>query len=60
MQTYERQSDNQEKAVLHTETDRLAELLANFIEKYADKIDLDALPDPPRPIDEKNCLTTCI
>ena len=52
MRAYERQCDNQEKAVLHTETDRLAELLANFIEKYADKIDLDTLPDPPRPIDE--------
>jgi len=52
MQTYERQCDNQEKAVLHTEIDRLAELLANLIEKYADKIDLDTLPETPKPMDD--------
>lgn len=27
--------------------DRLAELLADLIEKYAERIDLDNLPDPP-------------
>lgn len=52
MQTYERQCDNQEKAISHTEIDRFAELLANLIEKYADKIDLDTLPDPPKPTNE--------
>jgi len=52
MRTYERQCDNQEKAILHTEIDRFAELLANLIEKYADKIDLDTLPDPPKPTNE--------
>lgn len=26
---------------------RLADLLGDILEKYADKIDLDSLPDPP-------------
>lgn len=32
-----------------TNIDKLATLLGNLIEKYADKIDLDNLPDPPEP-----------
>lgn len=28
---------------------RLANLLGDILEKYADRIDLDSLPDPPRP-----------
>ena len=52
MQTNESQCDYQVKAVLHTEIDRLAELLANLIEKYADRINIDMLPDPPKPTNE--------
>jgi len=37
---------------MNNEVDRLADLFANLIEKYADKIDLDNLPQPPRPIDD--------
>ena len=29
--------------------ERFADLLTGLIEKYANKIDLDSLPDPPRP-----------
>ncbi|SHL38301.1 hypothetical protein SAMN02745136_04767 [Anaerocolumna jejuensis DSM 15929] len=29
--------------------DRLADLLGSLLEKYADKIDLDALSEPPLP-----------
>ena len=32
--------------------DRLADLLANLIEKYADELDIHTLPEPPRPTDE--------
>ena len=31
------------------ELERLADLLAYLIEKYGDKIELESLPDPPRP-----------
>ncbi len=34
---------------INDDMDRLADLFAYLIEKYADKIDLDNLPDPPRP-----------
>lgn len=32
--------------------ERLANLLAYLIEKYGDKLDLESLPDPPRPTTE--------
>jgi len=38
--------------VTRNDMDRLADLLANLIEKYADKIDLDKLPEPPKLTDE--------
>jgi len=38
-----------ERVSMDNDIDRLADLLANLIEKYADKIDLENLPDPPRP-----------
>ena len=38
---------------MNDDMDRLADFLANLIEKYADKIDLDTLPEPPRPTDEE-------
>ena len=34
------------------ELGRLADLLAYLIEKYGDKIELESLPDPPRPTTE--------
>lgn len=34
---------------MDNEIDRLADLLANLIEKYAEELDLESLPDPPRP-----------
>lgn len=34
------------------ELERLADLLAYLIEKYGDKIELESLPDPPRPTTE--------
>lgn len=34
------------------ELERLANLLAYLIEKYGDKLDLESLPDPPRPTTE--------
>ena len=37
---------------MKNEIDRLADLLANLIEKYADKIDIHTLPEPPRPTDD--------
>jgi len=37
---------------MNNEIDRLANLLTNLIEKYADKIDLENLPQPPRPTDD--------
>jgi len=36
---------------MDTDMDRLADLLANLIEKYAEEIDLESLSDPPRPTD---------
>lgn len=33
--------------------ERFADLLTGLIEKYATKIDLDSLPDPPRPEEQK-------
>jgi len=41
-----------EKIGMNNDIDRLADLLANLIEKYANKIDLDTLPEPHRPTDE--------
>lgn len=32
--------------------DKLADLLGNLLEKYADKIDFDSLPDIPPPIQQ--------
>ena len=34
------------------ELERLANLLAYLIEKYGGKLDLESLPDPPRPTAE--------
>lgn len=32
---------------MNNDLQKLADLLGNILEKYADKIDLDCLPDPP-------------
>lgn len=37
---------------INNEIDRFAKLLATLIEKYAEQLDLDSLPCPPRPVDE--------
>jgi len=34
------------------EMDKLADLLANLIEKYGEKLDIECLPDPPRATDD--------
>jgi len=34
---------------MDTDMDRFADLLASLLEKYADGIDLENLPDPPEP-----------
>lgn len=43
--------ENSNKADI--ELERFANLLKRLIEKYIDKIDLDSLPDPPRPTIDK-------
>lgn len=35
------------------EFERFINVMADLIAKYADKIDLDSLPDPPKPTVEK-------
>lgn len=35
------------------EFERFINVMADLIEKYADKLDLDSLPDPPKPTVEK-------
>lgn len=40
------------KVSMDNEIDRLADLLAKLIEKYAEKIDLESLPVPQRPTDD--------
>ena len=37
---------------MDNDMNRLADLLANLIEKYAEQIDIDSLPDPSRPTDD--------
>jgi hypothetical protein len=37
---------------MDTDMDRLADLFANLIEKYGNEVDIDDLPEPPRPTDE--------
>lgn len=34
---------------MNNDIDKLADLLGNLLEKYADKIDLNSLPDVPLP-----------
>ena len=34
---------------MNDDLDKLADLLGNLLEKYADKIDFDSLPDVPPP-----------
>lgn len=34
---------------MNTELDELAKLLSYYIEKYVNEIELESLPDPPRP-----------
>lgn len=34
---------------MNNDLDKLADLLGNLLEKYADKIDFDSLPDVPPP-----------
>ena len=38
---------------MNNEIDRLADLLANLIEKYVEELDLPSLPDPARPPNDK-------
>ena len=45
-----REIDSMDKS-MSNEMDRLATLLASLIEKYAKEIELEDLPDPPRPAD---------
>jgi len=45
-------SNKTSSATNNHDIDRFAELLASLIEKYADQLDLDSLPCPPRPTDE--------
>ena len=42
----------EEEVGMDNDMNRLADLLANLIEKYAEQIDIDSLPDPPRPTDD--------
>jgi len=37
---------------MNIELERLANILAYLIEKYGDKLELESLPDPPRPTAE--------
>lgn len=37
---------------MDTELEELATMLAYLIEKYGDKLELESLPDPPRPTAE--------
>lgn len=37
---------------MDNDMNRLADLLANLIEKYAEQINIESLPDPPRPTDD--------
>lgn len=41
-----------EEVGMDNDMNRLADLFANLIEKYAEQIDIESLPDPPRPTDD--------